>query len=102
MQADPPSIAARGCRGREKPADSEAGQTSRAARQAVAEPGVQPSEGELRCVNRHVRGGGNAEEEPEAWLWCRRRQVSRNTSGGMCRSAGDACNICGPGNCAAG
>jgi hypothetical protein len=25
MQADPPSVAARGCRGREEPADSEAG-----------------------------------------------------------------------------
>ncbi len=75
---------------------------------------MQPGEGEPRraCgeeeeahdildVGRRVKGGGDAEEEPEAWLWCRRRQASRNTSGGMCRSAGDACNIRGPGDCAA-
>ncbi len=52
-------------------------------------------------VGRHARGGGNAEEEPEAWLWCRRRQASRNTSDNMCRAAGDACSIRGPGNCTA-
>jgi hypothetical protein len=113
VKADPPSIAAHGCGGREEPADSEAGQASRAARQAEEGPGVQPGEGEprracggeeeahdIRDVGRRARGGGVAEEEPEVWLWCRRRQASRNTTGNMCRTAGDACNIRDPGDCA--
>ncbi len=45
VQAHPPSIAARGCGGREEPADSEDGQ---AARQAEEEPSVQPCEDEPR------------------------------------------------------
>jgi hypothetical protein len=75
VQADPPSIAARGCRGREEPADSEAGQASRAAQHAEEEPSMQPGKGEprracggekeahdIRDVSRRVRGGGDAEE----------------------------------------
>jgi hypothetical protein len=97
VHADPPSIAAHGCRWREKPADSEAGQASGAALQAEAEPGMQAGEDEPRraCggeeeahdiqdVGRRIRGGGDAEEEPEAWLWCRQRQASRNISGDIC------------------
>jgi hypothetical protein len=76
---------------------------------------VQPGEGEPRCacsgeeeahdirdVGRLVRGGNVTEEELEAWIWCRRRQASHNTSGDMYRIAGDACNIRGMGDCAAG
>ncbi len=76
--------------------------------------GVQPGKGkprhacgeeegahDIRDVGRRVRGGSDAEEEPEAWLWCRGCQASRNTSGGMCQSAGDACNIRDPRDCTA-
>jgi hypothetical protein len=76
---------------------------------------MQPGEGKLRraCgkeemthvirnVGRRVRGGGDAEEEPEAWLWCRRQQASRNTSGDMWRISGDACNFRGPEDCTVG
>jgi hypothetical protein len=76
---------------------------------------VQPGECEPRCacgeeeeahdirdVGRRVRSGGDAGEEPEAWLWCRRRQVSRNNSGDMWRSAGNACSVRDPEDCTVG
>ena len=55
VQAQPPSIAAHG--GREKPASSEAGQASQAARQTEEELGMQQCGDEPR---RTCSGGGEA------------------------------------------